>query len=212
MDSVRTQNTAIWLVDDDDSVRQGVSALLEAAGFEVRSFSDGRALLAALAAENPAPAALLVDVYMPEVDGLELLERVKERAPHLPLVLMSAYGTVPMVTRLMREGAADFLEKPFSRDTLFGALNRVLNRSGQTGAVRPQPPGWIDALSPREQDVLGYMIEGEPNKMIARHLGISVRTVEVHRSRILQKTGARNLAELIHKAGGFRPARDGTKH
>ena len=211
MESERTQDTAIWLVDDDDSVRQGVSALLEAAGFEVRGFSGGHDLLAALA-ENPGPAALLFDVCMPEPDGIDLLGRVKEQAPGVPVVLMSAYGTVPMVTRAMREGAADFLEKPFSREALFDALDRALSRGGEKGAARPRPPEWIETLSPREQEVLGYMIEGEPNKMIARHLGISVRTVEVHRSRILQKTGARNLAELIHKAGGFRPARGGTEH
>lgn len=203
---MRNGDATICLVDDDASVREGVAAVVNAAGYRVRTFVSAQDFLDDLP-RIPRPAVLLSDVSMPGMDGFDLQEQVERNCANFPVVLMTAYGTIPMAVKAMRGGAVDFLEKPFSSNDLLAALDRAVDRS--TGG-----PGGehFAALSPREREVLEYMVKGEPNKVIARHLGISNRTVEVHRSRILHKTGARNLADLIHMAAGRNPGGDGAEN
>lgn len=202
---MRNGDATICLVDDDTSVRESLAAVVTAAGYRARTFAAAQDFLAALP-DISRPAVLLSDVSMPGMDGFDLQEQIARQCANFPVILMTAYGTIPMAVKAMRGGAVDFLEKPFSSHDLLEALERAVERSaGGPGAEL------FAALSPREREVLNYMVKGEPNKVIARHLGISNRTVEVHRSRILHKTGARNLADLIHMAAGRNPARDAAK-
>lgn len=203
---MRNGDATICLVDDDASVREGVAAVVEAAGYRVRAFAAAQEFLDALP-DIPRPAVLLSDVSMPGMDGFDLQKQMGRERANLPVVLMTAYGTIPMAVKAMRGGAVDFLEKPFSSHDLMAALERAVDRS--IGGAETER---FAALSPREREVLAYMVKGEPNKVIARHLGISNRTVEVHRSRILHKTGARNLAEVIHMAAGHYPGGNTTKN
>lgn len=189
----------VYLVDDDAAVRESLEALLAAAGFDPVAFGSASAFLDGF---DPAGAGcILLDVRMPGMDGLALLETLGPARQGVPVVMMTAHADVPMAARAMRAGAADFVEKPFRQEALLDSIAAAIARP------TPQAPGTDAALgerfarlTPRETEVMRQMVSGLPNKLIAYALGMSPRTVEIHRGRVMQKTGAASLAHLVRMA------------
>jgi len=192
----------VYVVDDDEAVRDSMRWLLEANGFEVNAFASAEEFLARL--PNPEPVAcLLLDVRMPGMSGLELHEELARRGSTLPLIFITGHGDVPMAVSRMKKGAHDFLEKPFSdeqlRDLVAASLARAEaarrdRREGRDASER------VDRLTGRERQVLDLIVAGRLNKQIADDLGISIKTVEAHRANIMDKLGARTMADLMRIA------------
>jgi len=186
----------ICVVDDDLDVRDSLALLLKRSDFHVRCFASAREFLEA---GPPAEkSCVLADVRMPEMDGLELQREIGKRWPHLPVVIMTGHGDVPMAVKAMRAGAIDFLEKPFEKPALIEAIKRALAHDGaaaeRNAAPRVDPR---EALTEREFEVFQLLVEGHQNKMVAHKLNISVRTAEAHRANLMGKLKARNLADLV---------------
>jgi two-component system, LuxR family, response regulator FixJ len=188
----------IYIVDDDDAVRDSLSVLLEANGYTVRAFASAPEFL--VAAPTLRPGVLIADIRMPEMDGLELQQRLIERSLAFPLIVITGHGDVPLAVRAMKAGALDFIEKPFGAETIFNSAAAALARVAERD--EPDPIGVTAAsrlaeLTPREREVLEGLLAGFPNKTIAYDLAISPRTVEIHRARVMAKMGARSLSELV---------------
>jgi len=194
----------IFLVDDDPAVRRGVAALLNAAGYQVETFESGDSFMENLDKIKLGNAVLLIDVSMPGISGLEVQEKIGERRVSLPAVVMTAHGDIPMAVQAMKNGAVDFLEKPFTIDEISDALDRALARSSTIAKVTLQPSlelkERLDSLTSRERQVLDEIVSGSTNKQIARDLDLSPRTVEVHRQKIMLKMNTKNTAQLVRLA------------
>ena len=191
----------IYVVDDDEAVRNSLAALLQAKGHVVRGFASASGFL------ETAPAlrlgCLIVDVHMPEMDGLELQQRLNERGLCFPLVVITGHGEVPLAVRAMKAGAVDFIEKPFAPQAILDSVVAALSRlqpAGQPDRAAAALAERLASLSSREREVLIGLLAGLPNKSIAYDLAISPRTVEVHRARVMDKMGARSLPELVRMA------------
>src|SRR5579864_7685597 len=198
----------IYVVDDDEAVRDSLSLLLEARGHTVRSFASAREFLTA--APSLRPGCLIADIRMPEMDGLELQQRLIERALRFPLIVITGHGDVPLAVRAMKAGAIDFIEKPFAADAMVAGINAALAAIAKTGKDDPLAAtanARLALLSPREREVLQGLLAGLPNKSIAYDLAISPRTVEIHRARVMDKMAAKSLSELIRLslAAGLQP-------
>jgi FixJ family two-component response regulator len=196
----------VYVVDDDPAVRDSLSLLLEQEGVVVETFPDGEAFLAACGAA-PTRSCAIVDVRMPGMDGLQLHAELLRRGIHIPVIFLTGHGDIPMSVRAIKAGAVDFLTKPISGVSLHESLRtalheseRVNSRDQETQTAKQR----IDSLTLRERQVMQLAVQGQANKEIARHLGISHRTVEIHRARVMQKTGADtllDLAQLAQKGG-----------
>lgn len=185
----------IYVVDDDPAVREALSLMLSTEGFTVASFADGGAVVEALRGHRPR--CVLLDVNMPGQSGLDVLRAMKEKQLQAPVCVMSGQADIPMAVDAMRNGAIDFIEKPLDADRLVRAVRSVAaDRTAGAPAFAPATQG-LEQLTPRERDVLGQIAGGASNKEAGRNLGISPRTVEVHRARIMEKLGARNAADLV---------------
>lgn len=191
---------SIYIVDDDEAVRDSLSALLEAKGYAVRAFNAAPEFLDA--APTLQPGCLITDIRMPEMDGLQLQQRLLERGLSFPLIVITGHGDVPLAVRAMKAGAIDFIEKPFAMETIIASAAAALQRLGSNefDPIARLAVERIADLTPREREVLDGLLAGLPNKSIAYDLGISPRTVEVHRAHIMDKTGARSLSELVRTA------------
>lgn len=197
----------VHLVDDDDAVRDSIAFLLESAGFDVCTYESPLAVLQCLA-DGRAMSCLITDVRMPDMDGLELVQRVHEIDAALPIVVITGHGDVPLAVQAMKSGAADFIEKPFDDEALLGAVRTALAQThtgsapGERGqsAEQMEIRTRLELLSRREREVLQGLVDGHPNKIIAYHLGISPRTVEVYRAKAMTKMGAGSFAELVRMA------------
>ena len=195
--------TLVHLVDDNDAFRESTAWLLQTAGFEVREYASGPQFLAEVvdaavtaSSTSSAPAECLVsDIRMPEMSGLQLQTELRRRGNALPLVFVTAHGDVPLAVEAMRNGAAHFLEKPFSDDALIEAIRTALAKP--VGAAVA-----LAKLTPREKQVLDLVVASKPNKIIADILGISIKTVELHRANMMAKLGVRSLPELMKVALG----------
>ena len=198
----------VYIVDDDEAVRDSLSILLEAIGHRVRTFGLAKEFLDAAPA-LPA-GCLIADIRMPGMDGLELQHSLNEKALHFPMIVITGHGDVPLAVRAMKAGALDFIEKPFAAPTILASVATALSRIESTEQRDPAAQAALaklELLSPREREVLEGLLAGLPNKTIAYDLAISPRTVEIHRARVMDKTGARSLSELIRLAlaAGLQP-------
>ena len=191
----------VHVVDDDDSVRRSVGFMLKTSGYKVHSYPSGSELLKDVKALDPG--CILLDIRMPGMDGLEVQQALQDKGVSHPVIIMTGHGDIPLSVRAMKAGAIDFIEKPFEKAVLLSAIEEglaVLNRAesvrdrSQAAAVR------LQALTPRERDVLDGLARGLPNKTIAYDLGISPRTVEIHRANVMSKLGVRSLSEALRLA------------
>lgn len=191
---------SIYIVDDDEAVRRGLTALLRAKGYTVETFSSADAFLDGVPAQ-PFGCAL-VDIRLPRMSGLELQREIKRRAIPLPVIIITGHGDVPVAVAALKAGAVDFLEKPFDSGAILGAIDEALRLalSGGLNVDRETLAERVAQLTPREREVMALVVEGQPNKAIAHRLKIALRTVEIHRARVMEKTGARNLSELVRMA------------
>ena len=187
----------VYIVDDDPAISRSLKRLLDAAGFQAVSYATPKAFLG-VASGLPAGCVLL-DIQMPEMDGLQVHTHLLSINPDLPVIVMTGQGDVQTAVRAMKAGAVDFIEKPYSDDALIAAIELALNdgvRKDRTDDIAAAA-ALIDTLSPRERQVLEALVGGRPNKVIAFDLGISVRTVEVHRARMMDRLGVRQFAEAV---------------
>lgn len=193
----------VYLVDDNDGFRDSTAWLLETTGFEVQSFASGPEFIEAYGADRHGadPECVVSDMRMPEMSGLQLQEELVRRGIVLPLVFVTAHGDVPLAVEAMRKGASNFLEKPFGEDALVDAIRAALANARNKGAVGAAGES-LAKLSPRERQVLDLVIASKPNKIIADILGISIKTVELHRANMMSKLGVRSLPELMKVALG----------
>lgn len=194
----------VCLIDDDAAVQRGVGVLLAAAGYKSSVYGSAEDFLKALPELDWANLVILVDVCMPGMQGPQLQAHLKSDGVGIPLIIMTAHGDIPMATRAMREGAVDFLEKPFTSDELTVALDRAFALSNSHARLKTSAPDdlaqRVNALTPREREVFVAIVGGRSSKLIGRDLGLSPRTVEVHRRNIMAKMQASNFAELIRMA------------
>lgn len=188
----------VHLIDDDDGVRQSVAFLLISAGFAVRTYDSAISFLASLGAVQPG--CVVTDIRMPGMSGLELQRELGKRRIGRPVILMTGHADVPLAVEAMKAGAIDFIEKPFDDEVLIEAIKAAFAHYAQQEGQRDEAAAIaakLQALTPREREVLDGLVAGLPNKTIAYDLGISARTVEVHRANLMTKMGARNLSELV---------------
>ena len=189
---------AVFVVDDDDAVRDSLRELLDSVGLEAETFASARDFLDAY--DPPRPGCLVLDIRMPGMSGLELQERLNERDVNLPIVFITGHGDVPMAVEAMKRGAVDFIQKPFRDQELLDRINLALEHNRErrdTEAARHIIADRIETLTPREREIMEMVVEGKANKVIAIDLGLSQRTVEVHRARVMDKMKARTLADLV---------------
>lgn len=193
-----TSASEIFIADDDHAVRDALTLVFELEGFKVSAFADGAQLLRA--ARQRLPACFIIDVHMPRRSGIDVLHELGPDCP-APIFMISGQGDIPMAVEAIKHGAHDFLEKPFDADTVVTRVREALAalRARETSsgepALRSFPGG--DLLTPREREVLEKIAMGASNKESGRDLGISPRTIEVHRARIMEKLGAKNTADLV---------------
>jgi two-component system response regulator FixJ len=198
----------IFILDDDAAVRDSLMALFEAQGLAVETYGAADDFLAAF--DPPRPGCLVLDVLMPDVTGVELLERMAAKGISVPTIIITGHGDVPLAVTAMKAGALDFIEKPFAEDTILESVRKALAHGVQAqkvSAVAAEAKDLIGRLTPREHDVLEQIVIGRANKVIAHELGISPRTVEIHRARVMEKTKARSLSALarLALAAGIEP-------
>jgi len=194
-------NPVVFVVDDDDAVRESLAMSLKLAGHQVESFASAAAFLASGAPNRSG--CLVTDIRMPEMDGIELQEELRKRNCSLPVIVITGHGDVPLAVRAMKAGAGDFLEKPFARDALLTAVRRALERNAtavDSASQGDQIRTRIALLTPREREVFGLVVSGKQSKVIAHELGASPRTVEIHRARMMKKLNAGSLQELVRMA------------
>lgn len=188
----------IYVVDDDEAMRDSMTWLLEGEGYRVACFESAQAFLNAR--HDPMRGCIVLDVRMPEMSGLELHEKLDGLGSQLPVIFVTGHGDVPMAVGALQRGACDFIEKPFHNEDLLSRIVRALELDSQIHARR-QRDGAIshrlEQLTQREREVMDLVVAGKLNKQIADELNISMKTVEAHRARVMEKMGVRTLAELV---------------
>jgi two-component system, LuxR family, response regulator FixJ len=191
----------VYVIDDDEAMRDSLEFMLDSAGFRVRLFDSARKFLDSLSSIEFG--CVVSDVRMPNIDGIELLQRVKASHGALPVIIMTGHGDVPLAVEAMKLGAVDFLEKPFEDDRLIGMIELALSRAesgSRSEAIAQDIVARIASLTPRERQVMDGLIAGLSNKMIARDYNISPRTIEVYRANVMTKMQAASLSELVRLA------------
>lgn len=191
----------VHLVDDDDAVRRSAAFMLKTSGFQVESYESGVELLKA--ASSLLAGCILLDIRMPGMDGLEVQQKLQQLGVALPVIIMTGHGDITLAVQAMKAGAVDFIEKPFEKAVLLGAIDEGfarLERSEATADKARDAATRLQALTAREREVLDGLAKGLPNKTIAYDLGISPRTVEIHRANLMSKLGVRSLSEALRIA------------
>jgi FixJ family two-component response regulator len=193
-----TTGLTTFIVDDDESVLRSLGRLLRSAGFEALTFSSAREFLAA---HDPnVPGCAVFDLTMPEIDGLQLQEKLTSDGVSRPVIFLTGHGSIPSSVQAMKAGAVDFLTKPVQRETLISAVTHALELdavSRQAQDDKRATHGKLATLTPREREVLSHVVMGRLNKQIAADLGTVEKTIKVHRGRMMAKLGVRSVAELV---------------
>ena len=190
----------IYVVDDDQAVRESLEWLIASVGLPVHTFSSAKELLKSFDANQPG--CVIADVRMPVMSGLELQRHLHEQAPDIPVIIVTGHGELDMAVESMKDGAYDFIQKPYKQQSMLDTVQKAVRSSIMAFDSRSETSEFsvlMEKLTKREREVLDHIVEGEPNKRIAHNLGISEKTVEFHRSRIMEKLEAHSLAELIKK-------------
>ena len=196
-----SEQRVVHLVDDDAAIRRSVGFMLKTSGHRVESYESGTDLLKA--SSHLDQGCILLDIRMPGMDGLEVQQALQEKGVTLPVIIMTGHGDVTLAVKAMKAGAVDFIEKPFGKEALLGSLDegyRRLYRKEATADRARDAAIRLQALTPRERDVLDGLGQGLPNKTIAYDLGISPRTVEIHRANLMTKLEVRSLSEALRIA------------
>ena len=191
----------VHVIDDDEAVRQSIEFLLRTAGVKARTYESASAFLNTLPTIDPG--CIITDVRMPGISGIELLRRLGEMRIKMPVIVITGHGDVPLAVEAMKNGAVDFLEKPFEDELLLGSVRAALNRSQENAtrdAERAALQARLSTLTNREREVLEGLVAGKPNKVIAFDLAISPRTVEIYRANVMTKMEAASLSELVRMA------------
>ena len=188
----------VFLIDDDDGVRRSLDALLRANGLKVAAFASARDFLAQF--DPDAAGCLVTDVRLPGMSGIELLQQMRSQNCHMPVIVITGHGDVPLAVEAMKGGAVDFIEKPFRDHVLLTAVRRALELASEDREQRiaaREVQTRLMTLTPREHQVLDMVVAGKANKVIAIDLDLSIKTVEFHRAHVMEKMGAESLAELV---------------
>ncbi len=195
------ESATVFVVDDDEGLRNALEFLLGTAGLTAKTFASGQAFLEYY--QPQMRGCMLLDIRMPDISGLDFQEMMRSRQIKLPVILISAYGTIPLAVRAMRDGAFDFIEKPFDDEFLLKRIREAISLDmdqrvddQKVSQARDQ----LVSLTDREREVMGHVVGGKLNKQIAAELGISAKTVENHRARVMDKMGVKGLADLVHLA------------
>ena len=204
-----TQKSTVYVVEDNPSFRKSVERLISVSGCDVVSFGSANSFLAQDAIRHPA--CLLLDVQLPDMDGLLLQQGLMGKGFDLPVIFMTGHGSIPMSVQAMKSGAIDFLSKPFEKKDLLAAIGQALThdiRRLEEAHEKKEINALLDTLTPREKEVMRFVIAGRLNKQIAHALGIAEKTIKVHRGRVMQKTGVSSVADLVRLAekAGIAPA------
>jgi two-component system response regulator FixJ len=194
-------DAVVHVIDDDEAARDSLEFLLRRAKIEVRTYESAKGFLQV--ATKVKSGCVITDVMMPDVNGIDLLHRLREMGFAIPVIVITGHGDVPLAVEAMRIGAIDFLEKPYDNETLLASVRSALNK-GVAGAAQTREKAELNerlaTLSNRERDVLEGLVAGQPNKIIAFNLGISPRTVEIYRANVMTKMKAGSLSELVRMA------------
>jgi two-component system response regulator FixJ len=194
-------DSVIYIIDDDEAVRQSLEFLLKTAGLKAQAFESARAFFEVL--PQVSFGCVITDVRMPEITGIDLLKKVKEVNPDLPVIVITGHGDIALAVEAMKIGAMDFLEKPFDDDQLLASVRTALDREAEVARRHAELADIhqkLAALSNRERQVLEGLVVGNPNKTIAFDLGISPRTVEIYRANLMTKMAANSLSDLVRMA------------
>lgn len=191
----------VHIIDDDEAMRDSLVFLLDTAGFNVVASASALEFLETI--PDPRLGCIVTDIRMPDMTGLDLIRSLKADGHDYPVIVITGHGDVPLAVEAMKAGVIDFIEKPFDDETLIGALRTAFRGRFDEPGANPERQAIahrVSELSPRERDVLGGVVAGKPNKVIAHELGISPRTVEVYRASLMTKMGAGSLSELVRMA------------
>jgi FixJ family two-component response regulator len=197
----RDTGPTVFVVDDDDAVRDSLSMLLESVGLRCRSYPSSAEFLLAYKAEHAG--CLVLDIRMPGMSGIELQERLNEMVAILPVIFITGHGDVPLAVKAMRAGAVDFLQKPYNEQELLDRIHRALQGDGERRRELSERDLIVrrhGKLTPREREVFDLIVQGKPNKVVASDLGVSQRTIEIHRARVMEKMEATSFAHLMNMA------------
>jgi FixJ family two-component response regulator len=209
MPAVANERPLIHVVDDDASMRTALEGLFESVGLQTRTYATAEDFLSARLSERPS--CIVLDVRLPDMNGLEFQRRLVQTGVGMPVVMMTGYGDIPMSVHAMKHGAVDFLPKPFRDQDMLDAVMAAIERDRQRRVIEndaSQLRQRFEALSPREQEVMFHVTAGKMNKQVAGDLGISEITVKIHRGAAMHKMGARTYAELVRMADALKPDRE----
>jgi FixJ family two-component response regulator len=188
----------IYIVDDDDGMRRALTALMTTVGYHAVPFARPSEFLAKY--DPQQRGCLVLDVRMPEMSGLEVQQQLNRSGALIPVILITGHGDIPMAVQAMKDGAFDFLQKPFRDQELLDRINAALKQDAENRAAverHADVKARAESLTPREREVMGLVVDGRANKVIAIDLGLSERTVEIHRGNVMEKMGARSVAHLV---------------
>lgn len=204
-----SEPSTVFIVDDDEAVRDSLSWLMQSVGLKTEAFPSADAFLQGFGEDRPG--CLLLDIRMPGMSGLELQSVLQERDFRLPLVVISGHADVPMAVRALKAGAFDFIEKPFNDQLLLDTVQRAIEQDRERRESQAQLNEWrarLDTLTPREHEVLELVVVGASNKQIGSELGVSLKTVEAHRARVMDKLQADSLSQLVRMTLLVKQGRD----
>jgi FixJ family two-component response regulator len=196
--AVNDVQPTIYVVDDDDGMRRALDTLLSTVGYKTAVFSRPSEFLSQFKPE--AHSCLVLDIRMPEMSGLEVQQQLNRSGSMLPVIFITGHGDVPMAVQAMKEGAFEFIQKPFRDQDLLDRINHALRQDADNrtnAARRSEVQHRLESLTPREKQVMNFIVDGSANKVIAIDLGLSERTVEIHRAKVMEKMGARSVAHLV---------------